>query len=230
VKLKLKNLNRPLRAVIFDMDGLLVDSGPAWLQAETALIEARGFPFNLAVRQQIVGLRLVEIVARFREFYHLRDSVKALAAELQARMLALIPQLVTPQPGASALLAYLAAHNIPCALASSSPLAIIDATLHHQGWLHYFSIRCSGADEAKGKPAPDVYLRATERLGVAPADCLALEDSLTGARAAAAAGMVCGVVPDHSHTRPEAFTVVTAHIFESLHAVLAALEVVDSNT
>jgi HAD superfamily hydrolase (TIGR01509 family) len=121
------------------------------------------------------------------------------------------------------MVAYVMEQHIPCAIASSSSRVVIDATLRQQGWDSLFAIRCSAEDELHGKPAPDVYLRAAERLGIAPQECLALEDSLTGAKAAVAAGMVCYAVPDLTHTTAEAFAGVTPYIFGSLLEVLENL-------
>ena len=138
-------------------------------------------------------------------------------------MLELIPQHVVAQPGAQEVIDYVMAAGIPHCIASSSSMPIIDATLASQGWDNLFEIRCTAADEPHGKPAPDVYLTAARRLGIDPRDCLALEDSPNGARAAVAAGMTCYAVPDRSHSEPEAFAGITPHVFDSLHQVLEAL-------
>ena len=81
-------------------------------------------------------------------------------------------------------------------------------------------VRCSADHVQRGKPAPDVYLRAAEKLNLPPSDCLALEDSPTGARAAVAAGMVCYAVPDPSHTHVNAFEGITPYVFDNLHAAI----------
>jgi HAD superfamily hydrolase (TIGR01509 family) len=138
-------------------------------------------------------------------------------------MLELVPHQVQPRPGARELVDYVTQHNIPRAIASSSPLEVIDAIVLSQGWGDILQIRCSADHEQHGKPAPDVYLRAAEKLNFPPSDCLALEDSPTGARAAVAAGMVCFAVPDPSHTHVDAFEGITPYVFDSLHAVRAAL-------
>jgi|FLYN01.1.fsa_nt_gi HAD superfamily hydrolase (TIGR01509 family) len=211
------------RALIFDMDGLLVDSEPVWAIAEDAMLEVRGRQPDSVFRTQIIGLRTNEFLGEMRRFYELEDTVDSLRADVLNRMLELIPQRVVPRPGALELLEYVAAHNLPRAIASSSPMPVIDAVVQSQGWEKIFTVRCSGDEVAQGKPAPDVYLLAAARLNVAPSDCLALEDSPTGARAAVAAGMVCYAVPDPSHTRVDAFRGITDHVYDSLHAVLAAL-------
>lgn len=208
-------------AVVFDMDGLLVDTNPIWREAERGLIESRGHPFSSEVRQQIMGLRMRDIVARFKEIYDLQDPVEQLRQELAQRLSQLVLEGVTPQPGAHELLAYLQQRDIPLALASSSPPTLIDGALETNGWDQVFLHRCSAEDEAHGKPAPDVYLRAAERLGVAPAECLALEDTPTGARAAVAAGMVCYAVS--ATQAPSRFAGVTEHHYTTLYEVLDAL-------
>jgi HAD superfamily hydrolase (TIGR01509 family) len=207
-------------AIIFDMDGLLVDSETVWFIAEKDMIEARGHVYNDEVRAQIIGLRVDEFLSKLHSIYQFEDSVIALYHELNARMLELIPQYVKPQPGAVELVEYVVAHNIPHAIASSSPSAIINAIVESQGWSAAFTVRCSADDEAAGKPAPDVYLAAAKRLGVEPGRCLALEDSPNGSRAAVAAGMTCYAVPDASHSTPDKFAGITPHVFPDLGAVL----------
>lgn len=211
-------------AIIFDMDGLLVDSEVVWYDAEEEMIEARGFEYTEEVRERIIGLRVDEFLEVLRVHYNLPETLDELVTELNNRMLELIPHRVKPQPGAVELLEYVVEHNIPRAIASNSGIAIIDATIRAQGWDDIFTVRCTADDEPEGKPAPHVYLTAARRLGVDPARCLALEDSVNGSKAVVAAGMTCYAVPDRSHSSPEKFTHITPHIFESLHDVLATLK------
>jgi HAD superfamily hydrolase (TIGR01509 family) len=212
--------------VIFDMDGLLVDSESVWLIAEKEMIESRGHVYTDEARAQIVGLRIDEFIIKLHEIYQFEDELSALHDQLLARMLELIPHSVKPQPGARELIDYIVKHNIPMAIASSSAKSIIDATVKTQGWEDIFTIRCSAEDEAHGKPAPDVYLTAARRLNIDPAECLALEDSPNGARAAVAAGMTCYAVPDETHTSLHSFDGITPHIFKSLHEVLDKLRAI----
>lgn len=210
-----------IKAIIFDMDGLLVDSEVTWFIAETEFIEARGHQYSQEVREQVIGKRIDEFMITLRDHYRLEETILDLTDELVERMMKLIPVKVQPQPGAAELMSYVYEQGIPHAIASSSPMPIIDATLKSQGWDNLFEVRCTADDETFGKPAPDVYLTAAKRLGFAPEDCLALEDSPNGARAAVAAGMTCYAVPDTSHSQVEAFTNITPHVFGSLHEVLA---------
>ncbi len=212
------------QAVIFDMDGLLVDSEPVWAVAETAMMAHRGKQSDPDIQRGLVGLRMRDFLAGMCTAYDLAETVADLSVDITARMIELIPQEVIARPGAPELLEYLYQHSVPCAIASSSPMAIIDATVNAQGWNRYFQTHVCGDDVAEGKPAPDIYLEAARRIGFDPALCLALEDSPTGARAAVAAGLTCYAVPDPSHTTPAAFAEVTPHVYASLHDVLVTLE------
>ncbi len=209
-----------IEAVIFDMDGLLVDSETVWHIAETELIESRGHRYTNDVREQIIGMRMDEFMVILHDHFQLEESVSDLVDELNSAMLRLIPAHVKPQPGAQSVVDYVQARGWPIAIASSSPSSIIDATVAAQGWGDIFTVRCSADDEASGKPAPDVYLTAAKTLGVNPAACLALEDSPNGSRAAIAAGMTCYAVPDTSHSPKTAFADITPHVFDSLHDVV----------
>lgn len=211
------------RAIIFDMDGLLVDSERIWHLAEDEVFSSRGLEYTDELRAGIIGMRMDEFMKKLREHFGLREPLEALTAEVNANMLRLIPSMVKPQPGAPEMIAFAQARAWPLAIASSSPMAIIEATVRSQGWQDVIKLRCSADDVPRGKPAPDVYLQAARLLGVAPEHCLALEDSATGARAAVAAGMTCFAVPDRSHSQAADLAEVTPHVFPDLHAVRARL-------
>lgn len=215
----------PPQAVIFDMDGLLVDSERLWKIAETQWLAARGATYSDAKHAPFIGMALPEFVPNIKRVYELEDDVETLIAELIERVTTIIQTDTQPQPGAHEIVDYVVAHNIPHAVASSSPLPIVHATLNSQpAWKDRFAVRCSADEVAKGKPAPDVYLLAAERLGVDPAACIALEDSPNGSRAAVAAGMACFSVPDLSHAQLAAFADITPHVFGTLHEALAVIK------
>lgn len=216
--------NGKFDAIIFDMDGLLVDSETVWHVAETDMIEARGHKYTEEVRAGIVGLRMDEFMAKLRDHYGFEEPLEELIDELLSRLGNLLETEVQPQPGAHELVSYVVENAIPYAIASSSPKSVIDATLKSQGWDALFAVRCTADDEARGKPAPDVYLKAAQRLNIDPTKCLALEDSPNGSRAAIAAGMTCYAVPDRSHTDVSAFNDITPHVFDDLHQVLAIIK------
>ena len=210
------------KAIIFDMDGTLVDSEVVWDVAETEMFADMNLEYNAEVREQVIGLRLDEFFEKLISIYGLEQSVEDLQAELIKRMLIKIPEMVEAKSGAQAIIEWTAQQGIPYCIASSSPMSIIEATVHAQDWTELIPKLYTADSVPKGKPAPDVYLYAAEQLGVKPEDCLALEDSPNGARSAVAAGMTCYVVPD-SHSAPEKFEGITPHVFKTLDDVLAKL-------
>lgn len=210
-------------AIIFDMDGLLVDTEPVWEEAETAMLSSYNVEMDSAVRMELVGLRNDVFLDKLKTLYNIPASLDLLQEDIIGRMLKLIPLKAKPMPGALEIIRYAVDNGIPTAIASSSPGAIIEAVVSHQGWGKDIPVRCSAEHLIAGKPEPYVYLEAAKALGVNPVNCLALEDSPNGARAAVAAGMTCYAVPDLSHSRIEAFQGVTEHLFDSLHQVLEHL-------
>ncbi|MEO1645956.1 MAG: HAD family phosphatase [Chloroflexota bacterium] len=211
-------------AIIFDMDGTLVDSEVVWDVAEKEMFAERGLVYDAAVREQVIGLRLDEFFDKLIKIYDLDEKREDLQAELIERMLVKIPADVEAKAGAQALIEWTAQQeNLPYCIASSSPMVIIEATVKAQGWEQLIPKLYTADNVPNGKPAPDVYLYAAEQLGVAPDKCLALEDSPNGARSAVAAGMTCFAIPD-SHSSPEKFEGITSHVYENLVDVLAVLK------
>lgn len=206
-------------AVIFDMDGLLVDSEPVWMICERDMLRKRGKDWDFEVQKHLIGMRTHDFLHGMIAGYGLTETYDELREELLNDMCRLVPEQVAVRPGANELIALLRENNIPCAIASSSARVIIEAVVESQDWRDVFPIRVSGDDVEHGKPAPDIYLEAARRLGVAPEHCLALEDSPNGARAAVAAGMVTIAIPDLSHAHPELFEGITPHVYDSLHDV-----------
>lgn len=210
-------------AIIFDMDGLLVDTESVWEEAESAMLSSYGIEMEPAVRAQLIGLRNDVFLMRLKAEYDIPDSLDKLQDDVIGRMLKLIPVKANPMPGAIEMIRYVVDQGIPTAIASSSPEIIIETVVSSQGWGDFIPVRCSAEHLIAGKPEPYVYLEAAKKLGIDPRNCLALEDSPIGARAAKAAGMTCYAVPDLSHTRVEAFAGVTDHVFDTLHHVLTHL-------
>ncbi len=207
-------------AVIFDMDGLLVDSEPIWMEVERSVIEERGRDYDPAITAKYVGMRLLEFWQGLQADYGFSETPQALMEIAIGRMVALIPQRLEEKPGASDLLAHFHAEGIPCAIATGSFAPVLNAVIDTLNWSHHFVAHVTGDEVERGKPDPQTYLLAAERLGVSPERCLALEDSPTGARAAVAAGMVCYAVPDSAHTTAARFEGITPHVHDSLLTVL----------
>ena len=208
-------------AVIFDMDGLLVDSEPIWHEVERDLIEAQGYTYALDVRNSTIGLQVHEFAhIIYKHYPKVADSSEGVAQAIVKGMTSVPREKVKAQPGADAIIRYVAEQNIPRAIASSSVQAIIEHFVEIMGWADLIPRRFSTEFVNRGKPAPDIYLYTTEQLGIPPEKCLALEDSPAGTQAAIAAGMTCYTVPDLSHCKISDFDGINDNIYDSLFDVL----------
>lgn len=208
-------------ALIFDMDGLLVDSEPVWHEVEVDLIESFGYIYSEEVRNMGIGMRVDEFAATLLQHYpKLGDSTAAVASAITERLLSLPPERFEARPGADEIVRYAADRQIPRAIASSSSQIVIEHFARLMGWAELIPNRYSAQFMARGKPAPDIYLHAAEQLGLAPETCLALEDSHAGTVAALAAGMTCFTVPDLSHSSLDGFAAVNQNVFGDLFAVM----------
>jgi len=195
------------RAAIFDMDGLLLDSEPFWQEAERAAFATVGVELADEDLCQTIGMRVDE-VARYwferRPWDREIQSEEAIVEAVVTRVVDLIKERGRPLPGVVATLDLLRGEGLALALASSSPMRIIEPALSTLGLRDYFSVVYSAEVEARGKPDPAVYLSTMDLLGVVPEACFALEDSIAGLQSAQSAGMKCVVVPEpRQRTRPE---------------------------
>ncbi|HEY1753119.1 MAG TPA: HAD family phosphatase [Caulobacteraceae bacterium] len=209
---------RPIRAVVFDMDGLLVDTEALIRDLTVELAEARGAAFPPEVFQQMVGLPNAASDAVARAHFGPEFPLEALWADVNVRLHAACEVGVALKAGVVELLDHLDAAGIPRAIATSSSHASVKRTLGPSGILPRFDAVVAAGDYPRGKPNPDPFLTAAERLGAGPALCLALEDSHNGVRAAHAAGMMTVMVPDLLEPTDEMREKCLA-IAESLHHV-----------
>jgi HAD superfamily hydrolase (TIGR01509 family) len=211
-------LPRPVRAVVFDMDGLLVDTETMFRDVLMEVSRRRGLHLPLEVFLRMVGLQregsqavaLDHFGADF-DFDAWNDEAWALAHARTAVGVAL-------KAGVAELLDYLEGEAIPRAVATSSGHPTVARQLGPHGLLEKFQAIVAAGDYARGKPNPDPYLEAARRLGADPADCLALEDSHNGVRAAHAAGMMTIMVPDLLEATEEMRRMCVA-VSETLHGV-----------
>ncbi len=200
-----------VRSVILDMDGLLIDTEPAWRAAEKEVFARLGIQVTEADLLDTTGQAIGEVVATWRQRqsakrqpgqrHPLRDRELDLLTDAQIadRITGLVIGWVwaegEPMAGVPEAIGLFRRRGLSLAIASSSPMRLIDAVCERLG-LGCIRVRCSAFDEVNGKPAPDVYLAAARKLGESPAACLAIEDSPNGVLAAKAAGMRCLAVPD----------------------------------
>lgn len=185
-----------IQAVIFDMDGTLIDSEPLWQRASYEYFKACGYPVT---QEEIWHLSGVPV--RGHAEYMLRHygdkglSVEALSAGFEARAVKMILEQKPLIAGVPETLEALKKRGIKMAIASASPLYMLQEIVESCGIAQYFDYLSSAVGLPYNKPHPAVYLQAAEKLNVAPQDCLAVEDSITGMTAAKAAAMSCAVIP-----------------------------------
>ncbi len=185
-----------IRAVIFDMDGLLVDSEPLAREAWQRAARLHGGEIASELFARMLGRRQVECAEVVRDALGLSIPADALCRQRNDLFMELLPGRVKPMPGAIELLRELERRAVPRALATSAEQRYVTAVLDQLQLDRAFAVRVVAEDVAHGKPLPDVYLLAAERLGVRPADCLVLEDAPNGLAAARAAGMPSVAVPN----------------------------------
>jgi len=183
------------QAVVFDMDGVLLDSEPIGYEAMRLVMRAQGAPYDEAENDEFVGRTTPESFRILRDRRGLRTGIDELVRQFCEAKIRLINESARPLPGVPEVLERVRAAGYRLALASSAEIPVIAATVETLGLAGCFELRVSGEEVPRGKPAPDVFLEAARRLAVAPRDCLVVEDSRNGLLAARAAGMRCAVVP-----------------------------------
>jgi beta-phosphoglucomutase family hydrolase len=186
-----------IKAVIFDMDGLMIDSEPLHSQSfKNVLKEYKRTPIlNRHGLVQIPGMKEVDNWEKLKEKHSLEEKVEVLIEKRGNEYLDLIQDHVHPRPGLINLLKLLDKNDIKMAVGSSSVQSHIDLILKELNITHYFEHIVSGQFVKHGKPAPDIYLEAARRLKIKPQNCLVLEDAESGVNAGFSAGMKVIAVP-----------------------------------
>jgi HAD superfamily hydrolase (TIGR01509 family) len=185
-------------AAIFDLDGVLVDSEEVWDAVRAAYVRERGGRYDAGVQRAMMGMSSGEWAQYLHDTAGVPDEPEAINAEVVRRMLVAYREHLPLVPGAVAAVQRLA-DRFPLGLASSSNRPLIDTVLEVSGLAPFFRATVSSEEVARGKPAPDVYLEAARRLGVAADRCAAIEDSHAGIRSAHAAGMRVIAIPNPTY-------------------------------
>ena len=187
-------------ALIFDMDGLLVDSEPRSDLAMERFLGRRMLDLDPELMPLLLGRRLPEAMLIVQEWYGLDEDAAAITVEFSELRLAALQEYLPVMPGARELVAWGRAQGIPMALATSSRRAHADIAIETAGLGGLFDAEATGDEVERGKPAPDLFLLAASRLGVEPKGALVFEDAPAGVAAAKAAGMQVVWIPNE-HSR-----------------------------
>jgi len=192
------SMTTPFAAVIFDNDGLLLDTEEAWTRAEEILFARRDRVWTTDHKRELIGSSGAVAAGKLERMLERPGEGAALLLELEGLVMEEVLDGVGPRPGALDLLAKLGAAGVPLGLASNSPRAFVERVLDGaglSGGASPFATVVTSSDVANPKPAPDLYLAAAGALGVDPARCAGLEDSPPGATSALAAGLFVIGVP-----------------------------------
>lgn len=198
----LQSLSDPLiKAVIFDMDGVIIDSEPLWEKSESIMLKQKGFGSNenyrKEYRKKIMGLNQKDSVKLLKETFGLDESPEEILRTRLKILLELYEKELSLADGVPELLETLSREkHIKMALASGSPMKVIEFVLEKFSLSGTFKVKVSGECVENGKPHPDIYLETARRLEVSPEECVAIEDSINGIVSAKEAGMHCIAVPD----------------------------------
>jgi len=199
-----------IEAIIFDLDGVLIQSEEVWDAVRERYVRERGGRYDEDVQRAMMGMSAPEWSAYLAEDAGVPGTPDQINADVVDLMLAAYTHDLPLLPGAVDVVRRMAA-AFPLALASSSNRAIFEEALRLGGIADCLQATVSSEEVAKGKPAPDVYLEAARRLGVAPERCTAVEDSHSGIRSAHAAGMRVVAIPNASYP-PDAEALALADI------------------
>ena len=202
----------PIEAIIYDMDGVLVDSEVYWDRARVEFARERGKAWTDEFQRLAMGRSTVGWASVMQEKLALDESTDAIIAEMKARVIAHYEARMPTRPGALEAVAHLKAH-FRVGLASGSPTEIIKAVLRITGLDQIFEVMIYGDEVPRGKPAPDIYLEALKQLGLSPAVSLGIEDSANGLRSLKAAGMAAVAAPSPDFPLPDdVLALADAHI------------------
>ena len=186
-----------IEAVIFDMDGLLIDSEPLWQEAEIEVYGQVGVPLTVEMTSQTIGLRTDEVTRHWHKRFPWKSpSQSEVSRILDETVIKRIIEKGQANDGVDEAIKVCESLGLPMAIASSSPMKLIEAVIAKLGIADKIQTMHSAHNEEYGKPHPAVYLKTANELGVHPEHCLAFEDSANGVISAKAAKMKCIAIPE----------------------------------
>ena len=204
MKYSYNDLLKNKKAVLFDLDGTLVDSMWVWRDIDVDFLSAIGQTLPDDLQKCIEGMSFTETAEYFKERFNIKDDVEDIKAKWNKMAYDKYTSEVKLKKGAKEFLARLKADRILVGIASSNSMTLIEGALKAEGVLNYFDAITTACEAGAGKPAPDIYLLAAKKLNVSPAECLVFEDIPMGIMAGNSAGMTTAAIEDaYSHKMRE---------------------------
>ncbi|MFW5657598.1 MAG: hexitol phosphatase HxpB [Bacteroidota bacterium] len=202
-----------IKGVIFDLDGLLIDSEPLWKEAEMKAFKEVGIELNLDMCAQTTGLDTNDVVKHWYAYKPWDNlSFEEVKHNIEGNIIDLILEKGNKKPGVDYIVNFFLDKNLPLAVASSSNTEIIETVLKKFEMRHHFQVVHSSEHEALGKPNPAVYITTCQKLGINPTETLAFEDSFYGLLAAKSARLKAVVVPDDGEFDNPKFIIAEAKL------------------
>jgi HAD superfamily hydrolase (TIGR01509 family) len=218
----------PFYAVIFDLDGVLADSEPWWNQIDAKLLAEYGVSYRGEYHRNVLGVSYRLAVEFYKNAFHISASVEELMRRRGEIATDFFANRVGLFPFAKMTLEQLREMKLPLAVATSSVSASARPLLDRTGIRSLFSVVITGDEVQQGKPHPDIYLRAAEKLGISPEACLVIEDSLAGIAAGKAANMRVAAIPDRRFVDPREYEKEANYVIGSLSEIPALIRRVNA--
>ena len=195
-----------IKGVIFDLDGTMIDSMSMWDDIDIEYLARFGYELPDDYQKKIEGISFHEVAVYTKKRFRIPDSVEQMMQDWNDMAFDFYQNRIPLKPGVRKFLQFLETNAIPCGIATSNSPELLGAVLDSHNIRNFFSVIVTGSEVAHGKPAPDIYLHAADRLQLKPSECLVFEDVEAGLLAARSAGMnVCAVYDKYSHISvPEA--------------------------
>lgn len=217
---------RKLEAVIFDLDGTLIDSMGIWQQVDIEFLQERGISVPKNLFEDLEGGNSFnEIAQYFKDKFNLTESVSEISLVWTKMVETHYKEDIAIKPGVKKVLQFLQSNNIKLAVGTSNSLFLAQAALQSNKISEYFSAFTTGEEEIKGKPFPDIFLKSAERLAVEPSNCVVIEDTLEGVRAAKNAQMYTIAIKDKYSEKNTSLIKNYANFYaENFHQILNHLK------
>lgn len=216
---------RDIKAVIFDMDGTIIDSMWVWKEVDVDFLKKRGIELPEDLQRAIEGLSFTETAVYFKERFNLKESIEEIKDEWMDMVDHYYRNIIQAKKGVHKFLKYLKENGYLIGMATSNNRQLVEAVLLRNNILQYFDEIVTTCEVPRDKSFPDVFLETAKRLNVKPQECIVFEDTVPAVRGARAAGMkVVGVYDENGTCTPDELKEITDHLIEDFEDIVEELK------